>query len=406
MQSKHLYFRLGLINLAFVALLGFTMRLKILFEIPFLDYRNLLNAHSHFAFCGWVGFMLLALSVHYLLSPEARSRFRFLLLAVDATAIGMLLTFPWLGYAGASLVFSSAYVVLTFVFAGMFLARLSKASDGNARMLMICALVALIISAAGPIVLGWMKAVHSTNAILHRSALYWYLHFQYNGFFTLTVFAHYIARRPAAAGSTGARKGFTVALSLATLPTLFLSLLWNNNPYYYGIAAAGVVLLIVALYFFVRLWLSPGSLASYRSALARRLMRLSFGSFILKTLMQIGTLVPSLGHAVFADRPVIIGFLHLVFLGFVSFYLLAQLAEAGYFARHRGSPIPAYLFAAGVLANEGLLLLQGLGILLGTNSRLFEWGLLGAAALLLTGASAMAVTAVRARSYIREEAAV
>ncbi|RYD90202.1 MAG: hypothetical protein EOP50_16340 [Sphingobacteriales bacterium] len=117
MHRKHLFFRLGLINLALVALLGFTMRLKILFEIPFLDYRNLLNAHSHFAFCGWVGFMLLTLSVHYLLPPQQRDRFKWLLLAVDATAIGMLLTFPWLGYAGASLIFSSAYVILTFIFA-------------------------------------------------------------------------------------------------------------------------------------------------------------------------------------------------------------------------------------------------------------------------------------------------
>ena len=41
-------------NFCIVALLGLTLRSKILFSIPFLDYNRLLDAHFHFAFGGWV----------------------------------------------------------------------------------------------------------------------------------------------------------------------------------------------------------------------------------------------------------------------------------------------------------------------------------------------------------------
>ena len=393
MHSKHLYFRLGLLNLGLVALLGFTLRLKILFELPFIDYRNLLSAHSHFAFGGWAGFMLLVLFVHYLLPAESQHRLRWLLLAVNASALGMFVTFPWEGYGPASLFFSSAFILLTYLFAFRAWSGLRHNGEKHSRLLSYWAIAGLLISAAGPALLALIMSGKLGGARFHRAAIYWFLHFQYNGFFTLGVFAHYLRRLPKPSSPWSGR--FAVLVCAALLPALFLSLLWFNQPLFYGLGSIGVLLLLAALFCFLRLWQQPGSLSAFRSRLARRLLRLSFLSFCLKLLLQAGTLIPSLGDAVFGDRPVIIGFLHLVFLGFVSFYLLAQLAEEGYFTGGRRSALPVYLFAAGVFANEGLLMLQGLGVLLGTNSRWFGWGLLGAAGLLLSGALWMALSARR-----------
>ncbi|RYZ19548.1 MAG: hypothetical protein EOO16_19620 [Chitinophagaceae bacterium] len=395
MHSKHLYFRLGLLNLVLVALFGFLMRLKIVFELPMIDYRNLLSAHSHFAFGGWVGFMLLSFFTVYLLPSEKRRWFGYLLLLINGSALGMALTFPWEGYGAASLFFSSAFILLTTVYAFAFLRTSLRTIEKTTRMLIYWALLAMIFSMVGPGLLAWMMSGKSANPYLHRSAIYWFLHFQYNGFFTLGIFAHYRSRL---AGDPAVRPWagrFSRLLCAALLPSLFLSLLWLNRPFFYVLGAAGVVLLLAALYAFVRMWRQSGHLSSHRTLLGRRLLRLSFLSFGLKLLLQAGTIIPGLGNAVFGDRPVIIGFLHLVFLGFVSFYLLAHLAEEGYFTKTRGGAIPVYVFATGVFANEGLLMLQGLGVLLGTNSSLFSWGLLGAAGLLLSGALLMALSAWR-----------
>jgi hypothetical protein len=54
---------------------------------------------------------------------------------------------------------------------------------------------------------------------------------------------------------------------------------------------------------------------------------LSIGAFVLKMVLQSLTIFAGVGNAVFGDRPVIIGFLHLVFLGFVSPFILAYYTQ-------------------------------------------------------------------------------
>ncbi|GAA4334587.1 hypothetical protein GCM10023184_28780 [Flaviaesturariibacter amylovorans] len=388
--------QLGLWNLAIVALIGFTLRCKILFEIPFLDYRNLLRAHGHFAFAGWIGFMLLTLMAIQRFAPaKIPLGWRRVLWAVYTSAIGMVLTYPVFGNGAPSLFFASVYILSNFVFVAMFFTGRATTVEKSARVLNFWALSSLLASSIGPVVLGSMMANHSANALLHRTSVYTFLHFQYNGFFTLAVFAHLFGSRPALAALPAARP-FVLLLCAATLPTLPLSLLWLNSGLLYGVAAIGVLLLIATAIAGWRLYRQTHGIKISETPLARGLMRLSMLSFAGKVLLSAGTIIPSLGNAVYGDRPVIIGFLHLVFLGFVSFYLLAVLVDRGYFtfgSRLRRAPI--MVFGAGVLANEALLLLQGLGILLGTNSGYFNWALLAASALLLAGSLLMALSALR-----------
>ncbi|RYZ24551.1 MAG: hypothetical protein EOO16_00155 [Chitinophagaceae bacterium] len=401
MFNKHLFFRLGLLNLAIVALLGLALRLKILLELPFVDYRNLLSAHSHFAFSGWVGFMLMTVFTFDLLSGDPTKQQQkpaWLLLAVNISALGMAATFPFQGYGPLSLFFSSAYILLNFVFARVFIRRLPRSAERPTRLLSTWSVGALLFSAFGPAGLSYILSGRSHNANLYRDAIYWFLHFQYNGFFTLGIFAHLFSRTFPAPVPGDARR-FAGLLCASLLPALFLALLWHNEPLFYAAGALGTLLLLGALCFFVKLAAQGMLLKGMRTRLGRRLLRLSFLSFGLKLLLQCGTLIPSLGNAVYGDRPVIIGFLHLVFLGFVSFYLLALLAEEGYFTPERRMPAyPVYVFAAGVFANEILLMLQGLSVLLGANSNYFNWALLGASFLLFAGAALLAGFAWRWRA--------
>ena len=76
-----------------------------------------------------------------------------------------------------------------------------------------------------------------------------------------------------------------------------------------------------------------------------------------------GTIIPALGNAVFGYRPIIIGFLHLVFLGFVSFYIFFNFLEAGVFAKTRISTAAIWSFIAAVTLNETILLIEGVGLM-------------------------------------------
>jgi hypothetical protein len=139
-------------------------------------------------------------------------------------------------------------------------------------------------------------------------------------------------------------------------------------------------------YFFLFLkFTSHQQLFSTRTA--KTLWYFSVFSFVLKMLLQVGTVFPRLGNEVYGDRPVIIGFLHLVFLGFISFFILSMLTESGYLTKKtKVILLPLIVFSTGIFANEFLLMVQGLGILFKTNNEIYKWLLWGAAIVLVIGA--------------------
>lgn len=58
------WYRVALFNLVVLAFLGIVLRYKIIFNLSFVEQKNVLHAHSHFAFNGWISFLLQALILH------------------------------------------------------------------------------------------------------------------------------------------------------------------------------------------------------------------------------------------------------------------------------------------------------------------------------------------------------
>src|SRR5690606_17820899 len=110
-----------------------------------------------------------------------------------------------------------------------------------------------------------------------------------------------------------------------------------------------------------------------------------------KMVLQIFTIIPALGDLVFANRPIIIGFLHLVLLGFVTLYLLAQMVESRFLPGGKWAKVAVWVFVAGIAFNELVLMAQGLGVIFMVRVPHVNWLLLGAALCLFTGAAWMAV---------------
>jgi hypothetical protein len=400
MTKQKLWINISLGHLCVVAMLGFLLRSKILFSIPFIDYRNLLAAHTHFAFNGWVSFSLFALFTYTFIQAAQRPSFFPLLWVVVLSCWGMLVALLLQGFGGAALFFAAVYGVAAAWFIIRFVQLSPRASwQQPAPLLALGALASMVLSVAGPIMLGWLWGSGNVNTILHRDAQYYYLHFQYNGLFTLGVFALSFAFMFGQNAPAPARR-FALLQCAAVVPTLFLSLLWHPHPLWFDVVSAvGVVLLLASL---AALWplrrqLLAGSFFDH--SLSRTLWRLVLLSFIVKSILQSGTLVPELGQAVFGLRSIIIGFLHLIFLGLVSLYILAHYIQwKGLPAQKGFTRLAVWIFTAGVLMQEALLGIQGTSLLFGTNSPLYNWLLWVAAMLLFSGAVLMFFASTKARA--------
>lgn len=401
LNKRNKWLTIALINLAVVASLGVVLRSKILFSMPWIDFKFILNAHSHFAFAGWITICLFTLMTYEILPEKVSARpvYPYLLTGLLLTAVGMLLSFPLEGYGLFSIIFSTLFIFVTYAFSWVLVKDILKSTvNKSVQLLCVISLIALCVSSLGPFTLAYMMATHSTNVLLYRDAIYSYLHLQYNGFFMLGIFAlfinHFIYKCDA--GAQVKAKRFAIALSLSLLPTLFLSYLWHYpNAAVRTVAILGCILLVVVLVLFRILIRALPQIIGEINPFAKVIGALSMFAFMLKTTLQLGTVFPAIGNEVFSNRAVIIGYLHLVMLGFVTLYLLAYLVQIKYF--HIGNRLTKtgiIVFVAAVIINELILMTQGMAEMMMKNSLLYPWLLLGAAIGLLAGAAAISIAAI------------
>lgn len=389
--GKSEWLGIALFNLSIVALLGLTLRSKILFNIPFVDFKNWLHAHSHFAFGGWITLALATLMVFEIL-PKAYSSGRvylWLLSGILFTSLGMLFSFPVQGYAFFSILFSTLFIFISYAFTLVFISHLLKsAASQTVRLLCIGALIYLALSSVGPFTLAYLLAHKSGNAILYRDSIYTYLHLQYNGFFSLVVFALLLNRIDNLLLPTEARRVhlFAILLALSVLPSMFLCYLWHYPGILLRIVASiGSILMILSAVQFLFAFAPVMRFTKRIHPVVRNIGGLSFAAFVLKMVFQSLTLFRSVGDLVFVNRPIIIGFLHMVLLGFITLYLITHMVQAGYLKPNIITQSAIYLFASAVSFNTAVLMTQGLVLMFGYNSSIFNWLLWVIAILMFSG---------------------
>ena len=130
--NSKLWVRIALINLCIVALLGTLMRYKIGFEFPYLNQKYIQEAHSHFAFTGWITHTLYFLIVMLFRSnlPSINEKlYGRLIIANLLTAYGMLVSFFYQGYGPVSITFSTLSVLVGYVFSYVALKDIARLSS-------------------------------------------------------------------------------------------------------------------------------------------------------------------------------------------------------------------------------------------------------------------------------------
>ena len=379
MQFKaKFWLQFSLLNLLIVALLGLLMRYKIGFEFPLFNQKNLQHSHSHFAFAGWISHTLMVLMVGFLErkgpSPEASGALRVtkmkrtfsyntLLTANLICAYGMLVFFIIQGYAALSIVFSTASIVVAYVFGYQFWKDLKQVSPEWLSVHWFkSAIFFNVISSFGTFALAFMMITKNIHQNEYLASIYYYLHFQYNGWFffaCMGLLFHFFNLK------TTEHPFFTKVFWLffaACIPAYFLSTLWLNLPVWL------YVLTVVAAFVQSYAWFKllavlaqtrKGYFENYPFFLRYIIVFVAVACSI-KLLLQLGSTIPALSQLAFGFRPIVIAYLHLVLLAVISLFLLFYIYVNHYFYISKPIKFGVILFSVGVFLNELVLAVQGI----------------------------------------------
>jgi hypothetical protein len=357
-----------LINFCVVVLAGVTMRYKINFSLPAVNQKYLMEGHSHFAFIGWVALALMTLMVRYLVRNNVETNYKkynWILAADVIVSYAMFVSFIIQGYSFWSITFSNITILISYFFIFFYWKDLNKVSEiGFSRYWLKAGLFLWALSSLGAFMLAYLMANRIMIQDLYFSAEYFFLHFQYNGWFLFVcfgVFFSYMQRLGLIRIGFLSRRLFLI-MAITVIPTYFLSILWLRLPrslHWIG-EISGVVQLIVLLYFFRILSVVKNSVSRKFSWSTKWLWTLASLAFILKIILQFLSVIPFLSHFAFGFRPVIIGYLHLSFVGIISLFILGYINEFIHRFRGNVSGIGAIIFVTGFAVQEIILMLQGL----------------------------------------------
>lgn len=348
-----------------------------------------MHAHSHFAFSGWVSLCLSVCIAGMLKLNEKRFRhyqFSFWLLLI--AAFGMLLSFPFGGYNFVSITFSTLSILASWHFAFIVWKDLGSADLPAAVVYWIkAALFFYMISAAGPFYLARLMATGSPDQQWYIGSVYFFLHFQYNGWFAFAVIGLFMGMLHRKGISINSKTVFRLQF-LACIPAFLLSTLWMKLPQWlYLIAVAGAILQVASMVLLLKaIWKEKTEIKRSFDKVPLVLCGLALIAFCIKTCMQGLSVFPDLSYLAFGFRPVVIGYLHLVLLGFVTFFLLGFVFQQDHLSLANGRPVPGIIcFVTGVILNELFLFIQAIASIAGTNIPLINYFLFVAALLMLAG---------------------
>ena len=364
--SARLWLKICLFNLLIVALLGTTLRYKIIFPLPWIDQKHLLHSHSHFAFTGWISQLLLVLMVNFLEKHTRQNVFKKynrLLVLNLICAYGMLISFFIQGYGPVSIGFSTLSIFVSYNFAYRFwLDSSSPVFNRTTTLFFKAALLFNVLSSAGAFALAFMMASKIVHQNWYLAAQYFFLHFQYNGWFFFACLGLATDKWLSRFMADRTLRMIFLLMASACIPAYFLSTLWMPIPVW--------VYIIVILSGFAQIvaWLKilKGllKLQSHQDAIffnpGKYLLLLSFIALTIKLFLQLGSTIPSLSIIAFGFRPIIIGYLHLVLLGIITLFLLGYIFSDNLLTLNKTNTRGAMLFSTGVVLNECLLMIQGI----------------------------------------------
>ncbi len=360
------WLQISFVNLLIVAAIGVILRYKIAYSLTFIDQKHLLHGHSHFAFSGWVTQALMALIISRLSvyrGIDLFKRYKWLLYANVICAYGMLLSFPIQGYGLFSIFFSTCSLFVSYFFAVYIWVDINRTVQKKVVFAWFkAAAIFGALSSLGAFSLAFMMATKTMHQNWYLAAVYFFLHFQYNGWFAFTILGLLFEKLESNKSLTATLLNIFRLFAFACIPAYFLSALWMPIPgWAYAVVVAAAIAQVLA-------WVWAATIIIPKRAFLRNqfsgfsyvVMAFSLLAFSIKLLLQLGSTIPSLSTLSFGFRPIVIGYLHLVLLGVTTLFILGYSMHVGAISVSSKNKVGIFIFIGGIMLNEVTLMIQGI----------------------------------------------
>lgn len=365
-MQRSFWLKFSVFNFLIVALLGVTMRYKILYSMPFLDQKHLQEAHSHFAFYGWITNVIYVLILNYMHKINAQidlKKYEKLIVVNLIASFTMLGAFLYGGYFWASIAGSTVALLCSFVFFFFFVRDAKKIQDFS-KFWFLAGLFFAVISSVGVFNLGYMMMSKTATQDLYLASEYYYLHFQYNGFFIFSCIGFLLFSMKQAGSGISEKQNKLIfwLLFIGCVIGYGLSVLWMKMPVsiFAVIVVATIMQTIGAVLLFVFIKKNWTNLVLKWSPMHRFVLLYAGFAFAVKIALQLGSTIPALNQFAFGFRNVVIAYLHLVLLMCIATFLINQILATHYFTITNRLLMGFKLLLLGIFLNELILGLMGI----------------------------------------------
>lgn len=383
---------LGLLSLIVVALLGVIMRYKIGFSLPIVNQKHLQLAHSGFAFSGLISHFLLTFILMDINASLKASQSKYLTYLIHANLLFSYIAcmaFIWKGFGTISVLAQIISFIAVLIFIVLALFRWAKHTGPALRWFKMGGILFILSMLAHVWLIEMWVTGHKTQ-YTYLAATYWFLHFQYNGWFFFVCMGLLVKWMHQHQLQFTRHELFFKSFAISVIPAYGLSVLWLQLPVWiYILVVLSALVQCIGLYYLVRTFFTAGfkKIGSQKPVLFF-VGALSMLALVVKIALQAGSTIPSISKLAFGFRPIVIAYLHLVLLAFTLLFLLAFLIDQPYFSMNRKAVLSIKFFAIMVFLNEFFLGIQGIASLSYTVVPFINEALLGVAVLLLLSAVA------------------
>ena len=358
--------KITIFNLFIVSLLGVIMRYKIAFYFPFLEQKHLQEAHSHFAFYGWITnaiYLFIYKILKQTISKKKLTSFYNTIIINLFASYGMLFSFLYSGYYWLSIVFSTVALFCSFYFLFIFYKNY-KNLETLSRIWFLGGLLFAVFSSLGVFNLSFMKINHHISQDLYLASTYFYLHFQYNGFFIFSCIGLLINMLENIGAKLNSSEIYLTfwLLFFSCFLGFGLSVLWLELPIwlYSMIVLSSLVQILanVKILFWVRKnWML---ILEKFTPLERFILIFVGVAFFAKVLLQLASTIPAISQFAFGFRNIVIAYLHLVLLMCITGFLIFNLLTSKIFRTNTIFILGIKLFFFGIFLNELVLGINGI----------------------------------------------
>ncbi|MBV6880580.1 hypothetical protein NG800_009185 [Epilithonimonas ginsengisoli] len=364
MKNFNFWLKICVFNFFVVSVVAVMMRYNMAFSLSGFNHKFMQESHSHFAFYGWVSAGIFLFVTKYLSENYPKinlKKYQYLMISNQIGSYGMLFTFLYGGYFWLSIVLSSIALFTGFAYF-IFLLIDTKSNKNPEIMWLKSGAFFATISAIGIFGLAYFSTKKDEFEVLFRASTYFYLHYQYNGFFIFSCIGLLLISLKKLGIEIEEKLNKTIfyLLFFGCFLGYGLSILWiEMNPIFYGFFILISIVQLFGVILFLN-WIRKTDLFNNQNFIQKLLISVFGFAFILKFLLQGLSAIPALGIFAFSNINIVIAYLHLVLLMGISLFLIWKILQLVEIEFNKLLKFSILLLVFGIVCNEIVLALSGI----------------------------------------------